>query len=243
MPRSWQRVGAIVVWVTAILVAITSSRYFVPALLRVSETHLVARHPYWVLSHIGGAILATAVGLPQFLASLRNARPTVHRGFGYIYLAAVMWSGIAGMWLSPDTARFLADGFNDGAADPSLANIGPLLGLHPGDSFTAAQFAAVPVSFFLLSVAWLVTTGMAFARARRRRFGEHRAWMMRSYSLTFGAFTVRAGALLFGLLTRDPVLSSVAALWSWPLNLMVAEWLIRNKAQPALATRAASAGQ
>ena len=237
-----QFAGTVLFWAAAILVAIASARYFFPALLRPSEVLLVRLHPFWVQLHLGGAIVATVAGLPQFVAALRNSRPAVHRSFGYVYVIAVLLSGIAGMWLSPDTARFLAEGFRDGANDPAFRWLAPLIGVRPGEAYSDAQFTATIPSFFLLAVAWLITTGMAFTRARQRCFTDHRAWMMRSYSLTFGAFTVRIVAIALGLLTRAPVFSAIAALWSWPLNLLVAEWLIRRKAQPALAMRAARAG-
>jgi hypothetical protein len=59
--------------------------------------------------------------------------------------------------------------------------------------------------------------------------------MMRSYSLTFGAVIVRllAAPLLF--VTQQPVAAVTLAFWSWVVNLMVAEWLLRRA--PAVALR------
>jgi hypothetical protein len=58
--------------------------------------------------------------------------------------------------------------------------------------------------------------------------------MMRSYSLTFGAVTVRllAAPLLF--VTQNPVVGVTLTFWSFVLNLVVAEWLVRRAPAPAL---------
>jgi hypothetical protein len=52
--------------------------------------------------------------------------------------------------------------------------------------------------------------------------------MMRSYSLTFGAVTVRLMAVPLLFVTQDPVVAITLTFWSWVLNLMVAEWLVRR---------------
>ena len=87
------------------------------------------------------------------------------------------------------------------------------------------------VGFGTLAVVWLLTAALAlaFARARQRRFDEHRAWMMRSYSLTLAAATVRLAGLPILVLTRDAIVAITCAFWSWILNLVVAEWLIRRR--------------
>ena len=78
------------------------------------------------------------------------------------------------------------------------------------------------------AVLWLITGGLAYRAARRRDFIAHRAWMMRSYSLTFAAVTVRLIALPLFFVTQDPVVTITLTFWSWVLNLMVAEWLVRR---------------
>lgn len=216
------------VWLSAILMAVFASRYFFPGLLRPPETQLVARHSFWAILHIGAAVIAIAAGPFQFVAALRNRQPRVHRGLGYMYVAAVVLSGLAGMRLSPDTAKFFSQAMTDAATTTSLGNLPRLTGYRAGDVFTERQLWPTVPSFFLLSLAWLWTTSMAFWRARQRRFDLHRAWMTRSYSLTFAAVTVRALAFPLALLSQDPRFAAIAAACSWPLNLLVAEFLIRS---------------
>lgn len=215
-------------WLSAILMAVAASRYFFPGPLRPPETQLVARHSLWAISHIGAGIIAIAAGPFQFVAALRNGHPHAHRGLGYMYVIAVLLSRLAGMSLSPDTAKFFSQSMTDAATTTSFGNLPRLAGYRVGEVFTEKELWPTVSSFFLLSLAWLWTTGMAFWRARQRQFDLHRAWMTRSYSLTFGAVTVRALALPLALLSQDPRFAAIAAAWSWPLNLIVAEFIIRS---------------
>lgn len=86
------------------------------------------------------------------------------------------------------------------------------------------------IGFTLLAVFWIVTTTMAFAKARARRFEEHRRWMIRSYALTLAAVTLRiylpVSMAGFGMsfLVVYPVISFAC----WVPNAIVAEWFIRR---------------
>jgi len=165
--------------------------------------HARERYPLLFLPHVAGGIVALIVGLFQFMPKLRGERPRLHRRLGITYLTAVAIGGVTGLPLS--------------LLIPQLV---------PPD--VRSRFFPMAGSFFVLSIAWSVISAIAYARARERRFTEHRAWMMRSYALTFAAVTVRlvSGPLLF--LTGDVVFAVNAAVLTWPLNLAVAEWLIQR---------------
>jgi hypothetical protein len=169
--------------------------------------NLYARHRGWLLAHIAGGSIAMMLGLVQFIASVRSARPAVHRALGTIYLGAVMLASVAG--------------FRIALAMPAAV---------PAD--VRSRFMPVTIAFLALSVVWLTVTIAAYRRARQRRFDEHRAWMIRSYSLTFAAVTMRLLAPVFLFLFDDPVTGTTAGLLTWPLNLVVAEWLIRRSGEP-----------
>lgn len=220
--------GTNIVWLSAILMAVFASRYFFPTLLRPPETQLVARHSFWVLLHIWAATIAIAAGPFQFVTALRNGHRPLHRGLGYVYVTAVLLSGLAGVRLSPDTATFFSQSMTDAATTTSFGNLPRLAGYRVGEIFTKKELWPTVVSFFLLSLVWLGITGMALWRVRRRQFDLHRSWMVRSYSLTFGAVTVRALAIPLALLSQSPRFAAIAAAWSWPLNLMIAEFTIRS---------------
>ncbi len=97
------------------------------------------------------------------------------------------------------------------------------------------------VGFLLLGIAWIITTGFGYLRARGRQFADHQAWMMRSFSLTFGAVTLRIylglslGVMGLPFATAYPAIAYLA----WIPNLMFAEWLVRRKAAPRVAAGAA----
>lgn len=172
-----------------------------------------------------------SVGLFQFVGPLRRTRPRVHRAMGYLYLSAVFLAGCVGLLLSPDTPKFAADGLNDlTAIDLSKLGFSPsFLGYSASSRFSPSQFFLVRVGFGTLALVWLLTAALAFARARQRRFDEHRAWMIRNYSLTFAAASVRLAGLPILLLIRDPIVAITCTFWSWILNLAIAEIVIRRR--------------
>jgi hypothetical protein len=90
-----------------------------------------------------------------------------------------------------------------------------------------------PVSragFAVLAVAWLGSTAAAWTRARARDWDAHRAWMIRSFALTFAAVTLRLWLplLVAAGLTFD-VAYRLVAWWCWLPNLLFAEWLIARE--------------
>jgi len=101
---------------------------------------------------------------------------------------------------------------------------------------TAGPVASL--GFGLLAPIWIFTTVQAWRMALARRFDEHRRWMIRSFSLTFAAVTLRL-YLPIGVmagLTFDQIY--VATAWiSWIPNLLAAELYLRREAlrlQPAV---------
>lgn len=82
---------------------------------------------------------------------------------------------------------------------------------------------------FTLGIAWLVTTGMAWAAIRQRHVEQHREWMLRSYVVTFAFVTFRLFAQwLTALGVPDgPELESALAWGCWSIPLLLAEPLIQ----------------
>lgn len=149
----------------------------------------------------------------------------LHFGFGPLALAIGGFQFFAGLrtWL-PRLHRWVGRTY---ALACMLSAIGGIWLAIGTDNGTAAQ-----VGFLMLGIAWIVTTGFGYLRARGRRFTEHQEWMKRSFSLTFGAVTLRIylglslGVMGLPFETAYPVIAYI----SWIPNLMVAEWLIRRKA-------------
>jgi len=212
-----------VVWALAIFVALAAARYFIlpdefleppvifpdPAAVAGARLGSNALHiyPMLFLTHVGCGIVALIVGLPQFNQRLRTRRPSLHRRAGVAYLIAVALSAAAVIPLA--------------ALIPTLVPVA-----------FRSTFLSMAISFFILGIVWAITSGIAFQRARSRRFQDHRAWMMRSYSLTFAAVSVRLVATVLSLATGNVIFGVNGGVLSWPVNLIVAEWLIRREPQP-----------
>lgn len=173
------------------------------------------KYPGRVVTHIACGVVAMCLGLFQFIASLRSARPALHRIIGTVYVAAVAIGGASGAMLTIATYEVIPESHR-------------------------REFAPLMAGFGSLSIAWLFVTAMAYIGARRRRFDEHRAWMIRSYSLTFAAVTVRLAAPVVLLLTHDAATTTNVSILTWPMNLIVAEWLIRERPARVVGVRALS---
>jgi hypothetical protein len=114
--------------------------------------------------------------------------------------------------------------------------IGGAAGLALSVGTTAGPVAGL--GFGLLAVVWIYVTGQGWLTARARRFDEHRRWMIRSFSLTFAAVTLRIYMPLAGIAGLDMAQAYVAIAWlAWVPNLLVAELYLRRgtlRLQPAV---------
>jgi uncharacterized membrane protein len=100
--------------------------------------------------------------------------------------------------------------------------IGGVSGLRLAISSQGGMIAHV--GFGLLACMWLLTTTGGFLRIRAGDDIKHRAWMIRSYSLTFAAVTLRIYlplSLAFGM-WFDVAYPAIAWL-CWVPNIIVAE--------------------
>jgi uncharacterized membrane protein len=86
------------------------------------------------------------------------------------------------------------------------------------------------VGFGFLAVLWLTSTLIAYVHIRNRRVEQHRAWMLRSYALTFAAVTLRIW-LPLSQVAGIPILDAYQAIaWlCWVPNLLVVEWLVLRR--------------
>jgi len=84
--------------------------------------------------------------------------------------------------------------------------------------------------FSTLAVLWLASTAIAFMYARAQDWTAHRSWMVRSFSLTLAAVTLRLWIPALSMLGVgfDAAYGPVAWL-CWVPNLLVAEWVIARQ--------------
>jgi uncharacterized membrane protein len=85
------------------------------------------------------------------------------------------------------------------------------------------------LGFGALAVLWVVTGSLAWRRIVARDVASHRDWMVRNFSLTLAALTLRI-YLPLSLLAGVPFPYAYAAIsWlCWVPNLLVAEWLVEH---------------
>lgn len=91
--------------------------------------------------------------------------------------------------------------------------------------------------FGLLALFWLWTTTQAYRYIRRGKVELHRYWMIRSFSLTLAAVTLRLYLPL--LMSSGLEFESAYRLVSWLCwipNLLVAEWMVRKMQSEVVAS-------
>ncbi len=106
-------------------------------------------------------------------------------------------------------------------------------------SAAAAYAAAVTrsgfplqVAFFLLIVVWLYTAARAFLAIRRGDVQLHRIWMIRNYSLTFAAVTLRLYQIIGLTFLYSMSWSNIYTASAWAAlvgNVFVCEYFIVNR--------------
>jgi uncharacterized membrane protein len=91
------------------------------------------------------------------------------------------------------------------------------------------KYVPYAAGLFMLSTAWLVTTGTAIVAIKRRVIEQHREWMIRSYTVTFAFVTFRLVEkwLLPWQLTSDDNIDTIMAWACWTVPLLVAEPLLQ----------------
>ena len=110
-----------------------------------------------------------------------------------------------------------------------------------GLSLTTEAGWVLGMGLAFLGLAWFVTTGMAFAAVRRRRFELHKEWMIRSYVVTFAFvnFRIFLGVTETMGVGTDLERLGAASWFCWAVPLLVTEvWL---QARRTLASSSATA--
>ncbi|KQQ40084.1 hypothetical protein ASF61_04595 [Duganella sp. Leaf126] len=113
--RTWPRRAWRAMTLLATIVALVSFRYLfgkgpVPPNLPLNPYF----HP-WLVIHATGAATALLVGSLQFLPSLRQRLPAVHRAVGRVYVAACLVGGVSALVLAPGVSAGPVAGAGFGA--------------------------------------------------------------------------------------------------------------------------------
>lgn len=115
--------------------------------------------------------------------------------------------------------------------------VGVLVGGVSGLYMASSAYGGLvsQLGFGLLAVVWLWTGFRAYLSIRGGDVTAHQIWMIRNFSLTFGAVTLRIYLPLsmvsgIGFSVAYPIIAWLA----WVPNLIAAEWFIRKMHRPAL---------
>lgn len=163
--------------------------------------------PVPVVVHIVAALAFSLLGALQFAPPLRLPGRSWHRRAGRVVAGAGLAAAASGAWMTHTYDLPPADGAVLGAIRDAVA------------------------------VAMAASIVLGVRAARRRRMGEHRAWMLRAYALGLGAGTQVVTHLpwfvLVGTPTEVPRTALMAA--GWVINLAVAEVVLRRPTHRAAA--------
>jgi uncharacterized membrane protein len=185
------------------------------------------------------AVLVTVLAAPYFWLSPESAAPPpllemviqrhtlflFHIGGGMIALVVGAWNFLEGSrerflnlhrWLG---RLYIVSVFTSGLAGFAL-------------SFTAQGGLTARIGFGMLAFLWVATAVLAYVRIRAHDIESHRRWMIRNYSLTFAAVTLRLWIPTLMIAGNDfSVVYPTVAWLAWVPNLLVAE-IIANRMIP-----------
>ena len=84
---------------------------------------------------------------------------------------------------------------------------------------------------FFLAIAWIATTGLAFASIRKGLISQHQEWMVRSYVVTFAFVVFRVGQVSLDAagIGTPPQQIEVMAWAAWAIPLLVTEAIIQGR--------------
>ena len=187
------------------------SLWFLAAFLSVG----VAGYAYW-------AVAAGGPPAPQVMANL-FARPwlMVHMALAGTALAAGPLQFLPAIRRRRPLHRWI------GRAYVISCLIGGVAGLTMAFGTTAGPVAAW--GFGTLAVIWIVCNVEGWRMARDRQFDAHRAWMIRSFALTFGAVTLRLYLPISQVIGIPfPEAYSAISWLAWVPNLLLAEVYLRG---------------
>ena len=158
--------------------------------------------PLPILLHIPSVVVFSMLGAFQFSPAFRRRRHRWHRAAGRILIPCGMVAALSGLWMTY------------------------VYPWPPGDGQLLYAERLVFGSAMVLAIA------LSVLAIRRREFVSHGEWMLRAYAIGLGAGTqVLTHLPWFLLVGAKPGERPRAVMMGagWVINVVVAEWIIRNR--------------
>ena len=158
--------------------------------------------PLPILLHIPSVVVFSMLGAFQFSPGFRRRRHGWHRAAGRILIPCGMVAALSGLWMTY------------------------VYPWPPGDGQLLYAERLVFGSAMVLAIA------LSVLAIRRREFVSHGEWMLRAYAIGLGAGTqVLTHLPWFLLVGAKPGERPRAVMMGagWVINVVVAEWIIRNR--------------
>jgi uncharacterized membrane protein len=158
--------------------------------------------PLPVVIHVLVSSLFCILGAFQFAPGLRKRHLELHRKLGRVLLVAGLLSGLTGLWMTV---------------------------LYP--LFPTLQGVVLYLARVLAGGGMVVCLWLAWVTIRQGKVSAHRAWMVRGYALGQGAGTQVLVFLPWTLLIGQPseLTRDLLMALAWLINIVFAEWVIRQK--------------
>jgi hypothetical protein len=167
----------------------------------------------------------------QFVDEVRFGLYFPRRGWLLLHIAGGMLAVLAGpvqIWLGLSDRRMelhrkLGLTYITGVAIGAIGAVALAVSTPLGWIFASGLLG--------LALAWVITTGLAFASIRRSLIDQHKEWMLRSYVVTFAFVTFRVGDVTMQATGIGEPLQNIAFLaWaSWTLPLLVTEAILQGR--------------
>jgi len=160
--------------------------------------------PLPVVVHIPAAVVYSILGALQFSPGFRRRRRGWHRAAGRILVPCALLVALSGLWMTLSYPWPAGDG------------------------------EIVYIERLVFGSAMLVSIVLGVNAIRLRDFASHGEWMIRAYAIALGAGTQVLTHLPWfilgdgkpGELPRAVMMGA-----GWVVNIVVAEWIIRNRAR------------
>jgi uncharacterized membrane protein len=164
--------------------------------------------PLPVVLHIPAVVVYSILGAFQFSPGFRRRHRSWHRAAGRILAVCGLVAALSGLWM----AHF-----------------------YP---WPAGDGEMVYVERLVFGTAMVLSIALGLYAIKRRDFASHGAWMIRAYAIGLGAGTqVLTHLPWFLLMEGKPGELPRAVMMGagWVINVVVAEWIIRNQSRAGIA--------